>query len=37
LASHTPAFAVTVTAAGIAVVLSLAGQRLLRDARPPEL
>jgi MFS family permease len=37
LASHTPAFAVTVTAAGIAVVLSLAAQRLLRDARPPEL
>ena len=37
LTSHTPAFAVTVTAAGIAVVLSLAGQRLLRDARPPEL
>ncbi len=37
LTSHTPAFAVTVTAAGIAVVLSLAGQRVLRDARPPEL
>ena len=37
LASHTPAFAVTVTAAGIAVVLSVAAQRLLRDARPPEL
>jgi MFS family permease len=37
LASHTPAFAVTVTAAGIAVVLSLAAQRLLRDARPPAL
>ena len=36
LTSHTPAFAVTVTAAGIAVVLSLAAQRLLRDARPPE-
>lgn len=34
LTSHTPAFAVTVTAAGIAVVLSVAGQRLLRDARP---
>ena len=34
--SHTPAFAVTVIAAGIAVVLSLAAQRLLRDARPPE-
>ncbi len=37
LTSHTPAFAVTVTAAGIAVVLSLAGQRVLRDGRPPEL
>ena len=37
LTSHTPAFAVTVAAAGIAVVLSLAAQRLLRDARPPEL
>jgi MFS family permease len=35
-ASHTPAFAVTVTAAGLAVLLSLGSQRLLRDARPPE-
>lgn len=34
--SHTPAFAVTVTAAGLALVLSLASQRLLRDARPPD-
>jgi len=33
--SHTPAFAVTVTAAGLALVLSLGSQRLLRDARPP--
>ncbi|MGI9085913.1 MAG: MFS transporter [Aeromicrobium sp.] len=35
LSSHTPAFAVTVAAAAIAVLLSLASQRLLRDARPP--
>ncbi len=34
--SHTPAFAVTVSAAGLALVLSLASQRLLRDARPPD-
>lgn len=33
--SHTPAFAVTVAAAGLAVVLASAAQRLLRDARPP--
>lgn len=36
LSSHTPAFTVTVTAAGLALALSLASQRLLRDARPPE-
>jgi MFS family permease len=34
--SHTPAFAVTVTAGGLALALSLASQRLLRDARPPD-
>ena len=33
--SHTPAFAVTVTAGGLALALSLGSQRLLRDARPP--
>lgn len=32
--SHTPAFAVTVTAAGLAVAMGAACQRLLRDARP---
>jgi MFS family permease len=36
MGSHTPAFGVTVTAAGIALVLSLGSQRLLRNARPPE-
>ena len=35
MSSHTPAFAVTVTAAALALVLSLGSQRLLRDARPP--
>ncbi len=33
--SHTPAFAVTVTAAALAVLISVGSQRLLRDARPP--
>ena len=36
MGSHTPAFGVTVTAAGLALVLSLGSQRLLRNARPPE-
>ncbi|MGA9102150.1 MFS transporter [Aeromicrobium sp.] len=34
--SHTPAFAVTVTAAALALLLSLAAQQLLRNARPPD-